>query len=255
MSIVQTMKEVARREINKVRTPELGVVTSVFPHSSESDKENYECSVRLKNSDLELRGVQIATQAVGLVSPPAVGDLVLVEFVGGDINCPVVVGRIYNEKDRPPLSKLGEILYVAPYPEDKELRRVYIELPGGMKVCLKDAEVTITAGGTKVTVERGGDVIIEAKGDVKVKSKGDTSIEAQGDISVSASNLKIEAQKDLSVSCGNDLTVDSTNNVKIKAGKDMSSTAGMNAEVSAGVQASVEGSASVKIKGGVVNIN
>lgn len=255
MSIVQVMKEVARKEIDKVRTPELGIVTSVFPHSSEGDKDNYECSVRLKNSDLELRGVQIATQAIGLVCPPAVGDLVIVEFVGGDVNCPVVVGRIYNEKERPPTSKQGEVVYSAPYTEDKGLRRVYIELPGGMKVCLKDAEITITAGSTRVTVQRSGDVAIESNGDVKLKSKGDTAIEAQGDISVFASNLKIETQNDFTISCGKDIKVDGSKDVKISAGKDLKASASMNAELSASVQASVEGSATVKIKGGVVNIN
>lgn len=255
MSIVKTMKEVARKEISKIRTPELGIVTSVFPHSSEGDKDNYECNVRIKNSDLELRGVQIATQAYGLVMPPSVGDLVLIDFVGGDVNFPIVIGRIYNEKDRPPVSKTGELVYSVPYEEDKELRRVYIQLPGGMKICLRDAEVTVTAGGTKVTIQRGGDVTIESNGDVKIKSKGDTSIEAEGDMSISASNLEISTQKDLSISSGNDLKVEGKGNVNVTAGNDLKNAAGKNVELNAGIQASVEAASMVKIKGGVVNIN
>ncbi|MEN3034825.1 MAG: phage baseplate assembly protein V [Candidatus Methanosuratincola sp.] len=255
MSIVKAMKDVARKEISKLRTPELGIVTSVFPHSSEGDKDNYECNVRLKNSELELRGVQIATAAYGLVVPPSVGDLVLIDFVGGDLNFPIVIGRIYNEKDRPPVSKTGELVYSVPYEEDKELRRVYIQLPGGMKVCLKDAEVTVTAGATRVTIQRGGDVTIEANGDVKVKSKGDTAIEAEGDISISASNLKITTEEDLSISSGNNVNVDGGKDVNVTAGNNLKNTASNNAELSAGVQASVEGTATVKIKGGIVNIN
>lgn len=255
MSIVKTMKDVARKEISKLRTPELGIVTSVFPHSDEGDKDNYECNVRLKNSELELRGVQIATTTYGLVAPPSVGDLVLIDFVGGDVNSPIVIGRIYNEKDRPPVSKTGELVYSVPHEEDKELRRVYIQFPGGMKVCLKDAEVTVTAGATRVTIQRGGDVTIEANGDVKVKSKGDTAIEAEGDISLKASNLKITTSKDLSISSGNNINVDGTKDISVTAGNNLKNKASNIAELNAGVQASVEGTTTVKIKGGIVNIN
>ena len=110
-SIVSVMKKVAEKEVQKIYTTELGIVTSVFPHASESDKDNYECSIQLKNkkqpdgSDFELRKVPLLTQHLGLVNIPKVGDLVLVTFIGGNLNAPVIIGRLYNDEDRPPINQ------------------------------------------------------------------------------------------------------------------------------------------------------
>src|SRR5438045_1786669 len=85
-SIIGVMKKVAEQEMRRIYTTELGLVTAVFPHASDSDKDNYQCSVKLKNhkqpggQDFELRKVPIATAHLGLVNIPKVGDLVLVTF-------------------------------------------------------------------------------------------------------------------------------------------------------------------------------
>jgi hypothetical protein len=52
--IVEIIQKIVQHELAKVRTGELGIVTSIFPHSGSGDKDNYECNVKLKNSDLEL---------------------------------------------------------------------------------------------------------------------------------------------------------------------------------------------------------
>jgi hypothetical protein len=71
-SIVGVMKKIAEQEIRKIYTNELGVITDVFPHASDSDKDNYQCSAKLKNrkqadgSEFELRKVPVATQHIGL---------------------------------------------------------------------------------------------------------------------------------------------------------------------------------------------
>src|SRR5687768_2968613 len=95
--IIDAIKKVTENELKRILTTELGTVTSVYPHSSEGDKDNYECNVMLKDKDLELRRVPTATQHVGLSNPPHVGDLVLVTFINGDINYPVIIGRLYND--------------------------------------------------------------------------------------------------------------------------------------------------------------
>jgi len=53
-TIVSTIQEIVRQELRSLRVAELGVVEAVFPHSSASDKDNYGCDVRLKNSGLLL---------------------------------------------------------------------------------------------------------------------------------------------------------------------------------------------------------
>lgn len=148
-SIVSVMQQIAAREAEKIYTTELGVVTAIFPHAGESDRDNYQCSVKLKNrkdaggGDFELRKVPVATGHIGLANIPNVGDLVLLSFIGGDINAPVIIGRLYNDEDKPPVN-------------DKE--QVVMDRVESIKITMK--------GGTTIDIDKDGNVKIEAKGDV-----------------------------------------------------------------------------------------
>jgi len=239
MSIVETMKVVAQRELHKLHLPTLGVVTSIFPHSSASDKDNYECNVRLKNTELELRKVPIATQCIGLVGIPRVGDLVIIVFINGDINAPIIVGRLYNDEDRPPLNVAEEIVYVPPYEANAEVRRIYLEFPQGMIFRITDDEVDIKAGETKVIVTRDGDVVIESKANVNVLAEGDATLKSKGKMTILGESIEIESNKDL----------------KMKSGSDMKVNSGASAEIKSSAEMNVEASANMKIKGATVNIN
>ncbi|HEY0735988.1 MAG TPA: phage baseplate assembly protein V [Herpetosiphonaceae bacterium] len=109
--MIDIIQRVVRQELARSRTSLLGVVTAVFPHEAADDQNNYEASVQLKYEELELRNVPIAVDHVGLAVPPRVGDLVLVQFIGGDLNQPVISGRFYHADDRPPLHKADEVMF------------------------------------------------------------------------------------------------------------------------------------------------
>jgi len=237
--MVETIKGIAQKELKKLHLPALGVVTSIFPHSSASDKDNYECNVRLKNADMELRKVPIATQCIGLVGIPRVGDLVLLAFINGDINAPIVIGRLYNDEDRPPLNEAEEVVYIPPYAENPDVRRIYLEFPGGMIFRITDDEVDINAGETKVIIQRDGDVIIESKANINVKAEGDATLKSKGNMTISGSSVKIESEKDLN----------------LKSGTDMKVQSGASAEITSSAEMKVEAAAQLKIKGATVNIN
>jgi len=239
MSIVETIKGITQTELKKFHLPELGVVTSIFPHSSGGDKDNYECNVRLKNSDVELRKVPISTQCIGLVGVPRVGDLVLLVFVNGDINAPIVIGRLYNDEDRPAPSKAEEVVYVPPYARNPDVRRIYLEFPGGVIFRITDDEVDVNAGETKVIIQRDGDVIIESKANINVKAEGDATLKSKGNMTFSGSSVKIESEKDLN----------------LKSGTDMKVQSGASTEITSSAQMKVEATAQMKIKGATVNIN
>ena len=123
MSIVESIKKIVESEIRKLHLVELGLVTSVFPHSTDGDKDNYECNVKLKDKDVELRRVPTSTSHIGLVYIPHVGDLVLLCYINGDINAPVIIGRLYNDEDRPPTSKMEEIVYAPPYTKNTKSQK------------------------------------------------------------------------------------------------------------------------------------
>ena len=151
-SIIGVMKKVAEHEAQRMSLLELGVVTEVFAHAAEGDKDNYQCSVKLKNrkqpdgSDFELRKVPVATGHIGLANIPNVGDLVAVGFVGGDLNAPIILGRLYNDEDVPPNNDAGQVILTH-----------------------FDSLTITTNGGTRIEVDKDGNVTIEAKGDINVK--------------------------------------------------------------------------------------
>jgi hypothetical protein len=109
--IVEIIRSVVLEELARNRGSLLGVVTTVYPHGAEDDENNYEANVRLKHEDLELSRVPIAIGHVGVAAPPRAGDLVLVQFLNGDSNQPLVTGRFYHADERPPLHKEDEILF------------------------------------------------------------------------------------------------------------------------------------------------
>lgn len=165
-SIVTVMQKVAAREARKIYTNELGLVTSVFPHKSDSDKENYQCSVRLKNkkqadgADFELRQVPIATPHIGLTNIPNVGDLVVVGFVGGDINAPIILGRLYNDEDLPPKNDAGQLI---------------LENLESLKLTMKSGAVIEIDADGNVSIEAAGDVVIN--GGSKGAARQDDAVE------------------------------------------------------------------------------
>lgn len=219
-SIVGVMQKVAQQEARKIYTTELGIVTAVFPHTSESDKQNYQCSIKLKNQklpngkDFELRQVPVMTPHIGLANIPNVGDLVLVTFIAGNINAPVIIGRLYNDQDLPPVNKEKEFLLQHNQKEGGKLKidekgvvtitsknekneitvndekvmatneKCSVTLEGGdatlkndkCQVSLSGGSVTIDNGTCKIKVESGGITIDAASSNVTVKSMGSIKI-------------------------------------------------------------------------------
>jgi uncharacterized protein involved in type VI secretion and phage assembly len=211
----------------------VGVVTQLFAHESGSDKNNYECSVKLRDTGLELPRVPVATQRMGLVAIPNVNDLVLVQFIGGNLHGAVITGRLYNDVDRPPEAKAKEFVYVCPDAAESGVRRVYLEFPNGNKLLIDDDKVFLEVGDTKVQVKNSGDleiksnakVVVQSQGNVEIKSQGDIKLEANGSLSLKASaDVKIEG---LSVSMKGQTTAQLEGQANTSVKGPMISIAGM----------------------------
>jgi hypothetical protein len=97
-TLYDTIRKIVQQELARVRTAELAVVQAVHP----ADPDNYSCTVVLRDSDMVLKQVPLTTPRKGVAMVPDVGDLVLVQFIGGQINAPVITGSLYNDEDRPP---------------------------------------------------------------------------------------------------------------------------------------------------------
>lgn len=189
-TIIGIMKKVAEQEAERIYTTELGVVTAVFPHASQGDKDNYQCSVKLKyrkqpdGSDFELRKVPVMTPHIGMANIPNVGDLVVLSFAGGNINAPIIMGRLYNDEDRPPENKEKEFVLRHSLKDGSTLKMddqgvLTLSSPKDKTTLeLKDGAVTISTANAQVTVkiEDGGLTIDTGSKPVTVKSMGEIKI-------------------------------------------------------------------------------
>lgn len=282
-SIIGTIQKIAAREIRKVHLMELGVVTSVFPHSEDSDNENYECNVKLKDrGDMELRKVPVLSQHIGLSNIPHVNDLVLVSFINGDINAPIIIGRLYNDEDRPPVSKQEEIIYKPPYQKNAELKRINITLPEDtVKIDIHDNKIEVQTGKAKISMEDTGIISIEAKPDdkeckltldsngvkidtamkVEVKSKDNISFNTEGELLLKARSISIESEADTLVKAQT-IGLESKGDMKLKAvGANIESSAPMSiksnatATIEATGPMTIKTSAIMTVQGALVKLN
>jgi len=182
----EVLRAVVRDEELRRRFPEVALVTQVFPKSSDGGKENHQVGIRLVASGVELLRAQVAVGRVGLAALPRVGDLVLVVFVNGDLNSPVVVGSLYDHQQHPPKAEAAEVVYHVPDAAASGVRRVHVELPSGATLTLDDDLLSIVMGGTSVAVKRDGDVEIKSAAALAITTSTDLTLEAQGNLTIKA---------------------------------------------------------------------
>lgn len=212
LSLYETIRRIVQEELAQIRTAELAVVQEIHPHAGESDTDNYACTVRLRDSEIVLKNVPVATQRIGAVAIPAVNELVLIQFVGGDINAPIIVGRLYNDQDRPPVNDADQAILHLPLGagdddavhlelHSGERRELIFNLGSALAIALRDddpvVELEVDGGKAKVRIDRDGAVVIESQGDIKLKGnqlavEGNTiKIEASGELKLKGATVNI----------------------------------------------------------------
>jgi len=161
----------------------------------------------------------MAGNAMGWVIYPEVGDEVLIDFVNGNVNEPIILGALFNGKDKPPfdnadgennirtlVSRSGHVIEID-------------DTSGAEKITLRD-----TSGGLEIVMDTAEKLI-------SFKSSGDITFEA-------TSNWTVEAKE-----------------ISMKASSNVKQEAGANFEAKAGANNNIEGGGQVNIKGSMVNLN
>ncbi len=182
--IIDIVRRVVGEEMAHRRGNLLGVVSAVFPKEDAKANANYEISVRLKHEDLELRKVPMAVSHVGFAAPPRAGELVLVQFINGDLNQPVITGRFYTDEALAPLFKEDEILFEQRVGGGDSLNHLRFT-PDGTILLQRDVKkpednsegtttVRIDGSSGDLTVTMGKDVVITVRNDttVSIETKG-----------------------------------------------------------------------------------
>jgi hypothetical protein len=167
-----------------------------------------------------------------------------VAFDQGDVNQGIIISRMYNDVDRPPLNNPDEVIFRLPLAADDDKtikaairnhqknsppREMIVEMPPKITVRMTDGTVratagksemtldqpngsggtvTIVAGETKITMNQDGDITVEAAGAMTLKANRDISIEGQNVSIKGQLQVSIEAQTDVSVKGSTGATLD-----------------------------------------------
>jgi uncharacterized protein involved in type VI secretion and phage assembly len=219
--LVQTVRGIARAELDRLWYPALGVVTSIHGGTTE-----HACTIKLRETGLVLPKVPIATGLIGTVALPREDDLVVVVFEQGDLHAPICIGRLYDDRVSPPDHGPGELIAVLPGGEEDESKAVKVALRtpgdgsrslevtlgGSVEVVLEvsdglvrlraqdatleltqsgasDGKATLKVGDSSLTIEESGDVSVEASGKLTLKA---TQIEISGDATVKVAGQTID---------------------------------------------------------------
>ncbi|MBU8933889.1 MAG: hypothetical protein KOO62_07760 [candidate division Zixibacteria bacterium] len=192
----------------------------------------------------------------GWFALPEIDDEVLVGYERGNSDMPVVLGCLYNGKDKPPLPVSEAVV------SGKVEAKVY-RTRNGNEIRFDDA-----SGSEKITISQmdGTNVMVmDMSGpSIAITSSGDISISgANVNIEATSGNIKMDAGADIEVKAKSNLKAEASMEMELKAGTDFKSKGGMNYkaegslafEAKGGVSAKLDGGAMTEIKGAIVKIN
>lgn len=187
----------------------------------------------------------------GFVALPEVDDEVLVGFEHGDLGKPVVLGGLWNGKDRPPVLSGGGGELVG---DGKVNSRQWVSRIGHrivlsdksgeehITVELKDKKTQIT-----LTKDQGVKVLADSQDlELTVGNSGSIKIAKNGDITIKGQKVTIDAQMDVAV---NGMNVD------VKAKGSFAAEANGTWTGKASGKAALEANGITQVKGSLVQIN
>jgi uncharacterized protein involved in type VI secretion and phage assembly len=132
------------------------------------------------------------------VNIPKVGDLVLVTFVGGNLNAPIIIGRLYNDEDRPPINQEQEFLLQHNLAEGGSLK---IDAEGVITLTSKNEENVITVKDEEITAAR-------EKASVTVKDEEIVTATDKASITVKGGDVTLKNEQCQVVLSGSNITID-----------------------------------------------
>lgn len=212
--LYDAVARIARHEADARSWCAFAVVTEV--HTTVGGSPDHAVSVRLRDTHVVVPHVPLAVGALGFVATPAVGDLVVVAFAGGDPHAGVVVGRLYHRDLTPPEHGDGKVVVQLP--------------PGG-----DDIDLQVDPGAPQITLTM-GDAFVELTKDTAKVTIGDAEVNVDGaspgtvTVKVSDSSLTIGGNGEVSLEAASRLTLKAPEIV-------------------------IDGSGKVTVSGGVVEVN
>jgi type VI secretion system secreted protein VgrG len=210
-----------------------------------------------------------AGQQWGGINIPRIGQEVLVSFLEGDPDRPIITGRVYNGQQKPPYdlpanaTQSGIKSRSSKQAGDKNFNEIRFEDK-------KDSEEIFIHAEKDMKVEVENDAVWNvgldesspstAKGNVKMKVGKTINIDAGDEITIVTGQSKIVMKKDgtITVSC-KELKVDATQMINLDSKKDIKAAAAMNIDMEGkvkfsakGLQMALEGTTQASLKSNVM---
>jgi hypothetical protein len=91
----------------QVKEDRIGKVLQVYEHTEAGDNSNFEADISVDAGTRLERIAPSSKSAGGKIEVPKVGDSVLVGFLAGESETPVIKGYVDTTSDRPPVGKAG----------------------------------------------------------------------------------------------------------------------------------------------------
>ncbi|GEQ86165.1 hypothetical protein ULMS_16730 [Patiriisocius marinistellae] len=162
-----------------------------------------------------------AGEGQGMEFFPEIGDQVIVDFEGGNAECPYVVGSVYHKSQKPASNTSS----------GNDVKA--IKTKGGSTIIFKDK-----GGEESITIEdkNGNSIVIDT-------SKDDIAITA-------GNNITLTAGADFTITAGGNVNIDAGSDIKTNAGSKHQNTSGLDFEITAGINAKIEAQVGIEAKGG-----
>lgn len=201
--LYESIQHIVREELKQRRFAELAVVQEQHPHSDEGDSDNYSCTVVMRDSGIVVKRVPVMASRKGFAAIPDVGDLVLVQFLNGEVNAPIIVGSLYNDEDRPPVNASGQQVINLPLDgsgvalkvDTEETTSIELTLGNAIKLTLIDDDpvvsIDIDSGKATLEIARDGSLAVSSGNAVEIKSGADMTIEASGNLNLKGTKINL----------------------------------------------------------------
>jgi type VI secretion system secreted protein VgrG len=213
----------------------------------------------------------------GALFLPWVGDEVLVNFLGGDPDRPIVTASLYNAAARPPWKlpdqrtvsgvkgQSGNEISLDDLADEERLyfhaqklleilaedeRRVCVKGEGGDSLTLEKGgqTVLIQKGGLCLTLDEGSRSVELKKGGDSLKVKGDRAVTVEGGENRSVKkNLELKVDGNYAITIKGDLTI-KAKNIKLEADQSLNAKSGAALEIKAGTALKAQAGTAAEIK-------
>lgn len=199
-----------------------------------------------------------------------IGTPVVISFVDGDLNQPLIIGPVYNANLMPLynlsdeqtksslkrrlVKKADEKAYnEIRFDDKKDQQELYIHATKDLLIEVEnDAIHKIKQGNLTITVDKGkaiitikGDVSLQTDGTISVNAKQDITMKTSGDLTMSANNINLKAQNNLQTKAGAKLT---------QQALDINTTASAKIQQKAALQ-TIQSDGILTLKGGLIKEN